>query len=78
MSEQQKINIRYGALSDSIEKQLNEQGFTLGEQEEIINKLLHALTMCRFHLMTDSQYNVCLKKLHKKVMENLIILEVKK
>jgi outer membrane lipopolysaccharide assembly protein LptE/RlpB len=71
-----EINIQYGALAKSIEEQLNEQGCTLGENQELINKLIHALTMCRFHLLTDSQYNAGLKKLHKKVMDSIKPLEV--
>lgn len=64
-----QVTIQYGALSKPIEDQLNEQKLTLGNKQELIEKLEHSLTMCRFHLMTDSQYNACLKKLHKKVME---------
>jgi uncharacterized membrane protein YGL010W len=64
-----KITISYGALSDSIEKQLNGHGLTLGDKKKFIHDLSHSLTMCRFHVLTDSQYNAALKKLHKKVME---------
>lgn len=70
-----EISIHYGALADPIEDQLNKQGFTLGEKKELIEKLVHALTMCLFHLLTDSQYNSCLKKLHKKVMDSIRPLE---
>lgn len=63
------ITINYGALGDSIEKQLNDQGFTLSDKKEFIEKLHHSLTMCCFHLLTDSQINSCQMKLHKKIMK---------
>lgn len=76
MKEERKtIQILYGALGDPIEKQLNDQGFTLGDKKELIVILQHSLTMCRFHLMTDTQYNACLKKFHKKVMDSAIPLD---
>lgn len=64
-----EIKLNYGALADSLEIQLNAQGFTLADKQEFIEKLHHSLKMCQFHLLTDSQYQVALKKLHKKVME---------
>jgi hypothetical protein len=70
-----KITISYGALGDKIEVQLNEQGLTLGDKAELIHKLHHSLTMCMFHLLTPSQHQVALKKLHKKVMENIKPIE---
>lgn len=73
---EKKIQIHYGALAKPIEEQLNKQDFTLGEKQEFINKLVHALTMCQFHLMTDSQYNACMKKLHKKVMDSIEPLDM--
>lgn len=66
-----KVGLHYGALADPIEQQLNNQGFTLGDAKESIEKLQHALTTCMFHLLTDAQYQTCLKKFHKKVMKSV-------
>ncbi|QJI52371.1 hypothetical protein [Psychrobacillus phage Perkons] len=66
-----KVQIQYGALADSLEQQLNTQGFTLGEKQEFIEKLQYSLTYCMFHLLTDAQYQSCLKKFHKKVMSSI-------
>lgn len=70
-----EIQIQYGVFGDTIEEQLKVQGCTLGDKQELVEKLQHALTMCRFHLLTDSQYNAGLKKLHKKVMDSVRPLE---
>ncbi len=70
-----QVNLQYGALADPLEDQLNKQGLTLSEKREFIEKLQHALTMCRFHLLTDSQHTACLNKFHKKVMKEIKPLE---
>lgn len=61
------IEIVYSAFAQPIETQLNAQGYTLGEQEEFIEKLFKAYLMCRIHLLTDSQVGSVLRKLHKEV-----------
>jgi hypothetical protein len=71
-----EVKINYGALADPIEQQLNEQGLTLGDKQGFIEKLSHSLTMCKFHLLTDSQHESCLKKLHKAVMKNIKLIKV--
>lgn len=35
-----QINLNYGALSDTIEEQLNKQGCTLGDKAETLRKWL--------------------------------------
>lgn len=70
-----EVKLNYGALADPLETQLNQQGLTLGKEQDLIYKLWHSLTMCRFHLLTDSQYTSCLNKLHKKVMSFVQPLE---
>ena len=70
-----EVKINYGLLSDSIEKQLNEQCLTLGDKENFINELYNSLLMVQFHLMTESQYKHCLRKLHKIIMDNIGLLE---
>lgn len=69
-----EVKLHYGALGKPLEEQLNEQGLTLGEKRENIEKLQDALTRCMFHLLTDAQYNSALKKFHKKVMESISLL----
>lgn len=66
-----EVKINYGALASPIEEQLNEQGYTLGEKVEFIEKLYKAYIMCMFHLFTDSQRDSILKKLHNKIMDNI-------
>ena len=66
-----EIEIGYGALCEPIEEQLNKQGFTLGKEGEFIEKLHDAYLMLVFHLLTDSQQDSILKKLHKKVMSKI-------
>ena len=36
-----EIGFRYGLLCDDLEKQANEQGFTLGEKAELMEKLIY-------------------------------------
>lgn len=66
-----EVKLNYGVIVEPLENQLNEQGFTLGEKRDFIEKLQHSLYYCRFHLLTDTQYNSCLKKFHKKVMDSI-------
>jgi len=66
-----EVGIGYGALCEPIEDQLNKQGFTLGKERELIEKLHNAYLMLIFHLLTDSQQDSILKKLHKKVMSKI-------
>ena len=66
-----EIGIGYGCLCGTIEEQLNKQGFTLGKEREFIDELHKAYLMLMFHLLTDSQKDSILKKLHKKVMSKI-------
>ena len=66
-----EIGISYGALYGSIEDQLNKQGFTLGKEREFMEKLHNAYLMLAFHLLTDSQQDSILKKLHRKVISKI-------
>jgi len=66
-----EVRIGYGALCEPIEDQLNKQGFTLGKEWELIEKLHDAYMMLMFHLLTESQKDSIVKKLHKKIMGNI-------
>lgn len=70
-----EVKLHYGALGKPLEEQLNEQGLTLGDKRESIEKLQDALTRCMFHLLTDAQYKSALKKLHKKVLESASLID---
>ena len=64
------IEFNHGALSDSYEKQANEQGFTLGEDKERLEKLGYSVVYCWIHgVLTDSQYDMALKKLQKQLVK---------
>jgi hypothetical protein len=69
-----EVGFNYGCLSDTLEKQAIEQGFELKDGEKF-EKIKKAIAMCGFHVATDSQVNLMLKKLHKQVMANLILLK---
>lgn len=66
------VEFRYGMLCDDLEKQANEQGFTLGDEAEMLERLRFSLNMCAFHgILTDSETNKAFERFHKKVMKAL-------
>ena len=68
----QQVEFHHGALCDPYEKQANNQGFTLGEERERLEKLGFSLVYCWIHgVLTDSQYNMGLKKLQKQLVKAL-------
>lgn len=71
-----EVIFHYGALSDSLEQQANSQGYTLGKESELLQKLNNSMIMCWVHgLCTDSQQDAMMKKLQKKVIKALKPLE---
>ena len=67
-----QIGINYGALSDPIEEQLNEQGFTLGEKAEFVEKMVYRLILNHVHgILTDSVYDRALQRLHKHIISQI-------
>lgn len=67
-----QVGFSYGILAKSLEEQANEQGFTLGEKADNLQKSLkyiHHLYMS--DLLTDTQEKTIINKLHKKVINNL-------
>lgn len=51
-----QIEFHHGALADSYEKQANEQGYTLGDNVELFDKVAFSYNMLRIHgYLTDSQ-----------------------
>lgn len=71
VEQKQSVTFGYGAISQTIEEQANEQGFTLGDKAEFIQGLVKARTMLMFHVFTDSQTRAVTQKIHKIVMKNL-------
>ena len=71
-----EVMFSYGALCDSLEQQANLQGYTLGKESELLQKLNNSMIMCWVHgLCTDSQQDAMMKKLQKKVIKALKPLE---
>lgn len=67
-----EVGFAYGALCDDLETQANEQGYTLGDKAEVLEKLRFSVNMVRIHeLVTDSQADSVYKKLQKKVVSAL-------
>lgn len=67
-----QVEFHHGALCDPYEKQANNQGFTLGDERERLEKLGFSLVYCWIHgVLTDSQYDMGLKKLQKQLVRAL-------
>lgn len=65
-----EICFHHGALCDPYEQQANEQGYTLGEEKELLEKLGFSIVFCWIQgLLTDSQYDAALQKLQKKLVK---------
>lgn len=74
MEQQEAVQVRvsYGVLADDIETQLNEQGFTLGdnaERYEENKKRIHYLVFA--DILTDSVARKAFEKLHKQVIKKI-------
>jgi hypothetical protein len=64
-----QIGFHYGALSKALEEQAIEQGYTLGDRAETLEKLAYGLVLNHIHgILTDSAYDKALQRLHKKVV----------
>lgn len=63
----------HGALHDSYEKQANEQGLTLGDHADFVQKVGYGLVCAYVHgCITDSEYDKILNRFQKKLlMKNL-------
>lgn len=73
-----EISFSYGIMCEDLEAQANQQGYTLGKNVELAEKLRKSYNMlCAHGILTDSQANNCLPKLHKKIAKMLEPLEVK-
>ena len=71
-----EVIFHYGAASEPLERQANEQGFTLGDKRKLLEDLNRCMLMCWIHgLCTDSQHTAMMNKLHKKIMKALKPIE---
>lgn len=67
-----EVGFHYGALSDSLEKQANDQGYTLSVRGETLEKMKWGLVLNHVQgTLTDSAYERALQKLHKQVIDAL-------
>lgn len=72
------IKLHFGAFAEPFEKQLNEQGFTLGDMAGKYEKTNHAITQLMFsNILTDSQVYKCQEKLSKQIFKQAKQLEEK-
>ena len=63
------IGFYHGAMSEPYEVQANKQGYTLGRDRERLEQLGFSLTYAWIHdCLTDSQYDMALKKLQKQLV----------
>ena len=69
------VRFGYGGMCDTLEKQANDQGLTLGKDAETLEKIRFSINMVGFHVATDSQIQLMTKKLHKKVMDATKFIE---
>ena len=59
----------HGALHDDYEKQANEQGFTLGDKADFVQKVGFGLVAAYIHgCITDSEYDKILGRFQKKLL----------
>lgn len=66
------VEFHYGVFADPYEQQANAQGFTLGNDRERLEKLGFSLVYAHIHdCLTDSQYDMALKKLQKQIVKAL-------
>ena len=66
------LEFRHGALAPSLEEQANMQGFTfVKDQRKMIEKMNESMIFLHIHdILTDSQYEKCLERFHKKYLGN--------
>lgn len=67
-----QIGFHFGALAEPLEKQANEQGFTLGDKAEHYDKIIDGLLLAWFNdILTDSVYDKALQRLMKKLTKDV-------
>lgn len=70
--EQKMIGFHHGALCDKYEKQANEQGYTLGDNAELFDKIGYAYNLLCIHgYLTDSQADMVCKRIQKNLVKTV-------
>ena len=73
-----EVEFHYGCLADPLEKQANDQGYTLGKKAKELQEAEEAIITLMFaNILTDSQKSKAYQKLHKKVDKSLKPLKKK-
>lgn len=68
------LEFHHGALSDSYEKQANDQGFTFGNKAELVQTVGDGLVCAHIYgCITDSEYDRILQKFQKKILLGYIM-----
>lgn len=67
------IEFHHGALSDSYEKQANDQGFTFGEDAKWVQKVGFGLVCAHVHgCITDGEYDKILRRFQQKILLKML------
>ena len=66
-----KVSFGYGPMMPELEKQANEQGLTLGDKAEFLEKIRYSINMVGFHVATESQIKLIFNKFNKMVTDEL-------
>lgn len=67
-----EVGFHHGPLCDSYEKQANKQGFTFGDNAELVQKMGFGLVANYLHRnLTDSEYNKALERFNKFLVRKL-------
>ena len=78
LSKKQSVGFGYGAMCESLEKQANEQGYTLGKNAEKYEECKESIiTLMLADVLTDSQVDKAIQKLNKFVVKSLKPLKSK-
>lgn len=72
MKETNMLGFGYGAITNPLEQQANEQGYTLGKKAERFEDCKKAIITLMFgEVLTDSQIDKAIQKLNKQVVKEL-------
>ena len=66
-----EVELCFGILHDTLEKQLNTQGMTLGEKAELYEKIRYAINMCKCHVATGKEVEKMFHRLSEKIMKDV-------
>ena len=65
------IIFHFGALSDSIEEQVNRQGFTYGDKSNYVQSIVDGMiSLWIENCITDKEYDKIIERVKKKILIN--------